>query len=245
MGALFFFKHARQLTKINTLARNLEAEKIDILIVDDEPIIRHGLTALLKPYQIITIGTAENGDEAIKKLETMKPDVVLLDLEMPILNGSKALNSIRNRHPNLKVIIVSSYHDEELIKDVLNRGARAFISKKEGHETIAEAIRIVKNIGGYNSNLPELIRNPAKKDRHYYRLVFTKKELEIISLFTQGNTIKAIATELGCSEKTVEGHLTVIYKKVKVKNKGEFLKYAIEAGLQFISSPREFLYNIK
>ncbi|MBN8693515.1 MAG: response regulator transcription factor [Bacteroidetes bacterium] len=217
--------------------------QIDIVIVDDESLFVKGLVALLEPEYIRTLDTAKNGEGALRLLETLKPDIVLLDLEMPLLNGSKALNSIRNRYPKLKVIIVSSYHDEELIKDLLNRGACAFVSKKDSKEILVEAIKVVHNKGIYKKNLPELFQSPAKKDRHYYKLIFTKKELGIISLMCQGKTIKDIAEQLDTSEKTVGGHLTAIYKKVGVKNKGEFLKYSIEAGLQFVSYPRDFNSN--
>jgi DNA-binding NarL/FixJ family response regulator len=197
-----------------------------------------GLTSLLNHYNINTIKAAQNGEEVLIILKDVKPHVLLLDLEMPILNGSDTLDIIKQVFPDLKVIIVSSYHDEELIKDLLNRGACAFISKKESQETLAEAIFAVHFYGKYENNLLSLIKNPAVKDGHYYKLIFTKRELEIMHLVCAGKKVNKIASELCISEKTTEGHLTQIYKKAKVATKSEFLKYALESGFQFLNNPQ-------
>lgn len=221
----------------------MKHQSINIIIVDDETIIRHGLSSLLQEYNINTIAVANNGQEALSILKKKKPHVLLLDLEMPILNGSKTLDNIKRRFPDLKVIILSAYYDEELIKDYLNRGAKAFVSKNQPVKTVAEAIHSVYAYGFYEENLSELFNNPAKKDGHYYKLIFTKRELEIISLICEGKDNACIAAELFLSLKTIEGHLTEIYKKVKVKTRTKFLKHALESGLQFLGKSISFKGN--
>lgn len=212
---------------------------INIIIVDDQPILVSGMRMLLGKFGITTIATASNGQEALIAIKKKKPHMVLLDLEMPILNGSKTLDNISQRFPDIKVIIVSAYHDEELIKDCINRGASAFISKKgENENDLFAAIKGVYQFGFYRENLPKLFANPAIKDRHYFKLIFTAREQEIIVLVCEGKSTSVIASELCISEKAVEGHLTEIYKKVKVANKYQFLIYARKVGLQFLSKPR-------
>lgn len=174
----------------------MKPQAINIIIVDNESIIRTGLGLLLQNYNINTITVANNGQEALSILKNKKPHVLLLDLEMPILNGSKTLDNIRRRFPDLHVIILSAYYDEELIKDHLNRGAKAFISKNQCVKTVAEAIHSVYSYGFYEDNLSELLKNPVKKDGHYYKLIFTKRELEIISLICECKDNACIAAEL-------------------------------------------------
>jgi DNA-binding NarL/FixJ family response regulator len=211
---------------------------INILVVDDEHLFRQGLIALLSPHGIKTIGTADNGEQALKILKSIKPDVILLDLEMPVLNGSKTLDNIYQRYPHAKVIIVSSYHDEQLIKDNFNRGARAYVSKNEHIESLITAIRSVYKIGVYKENVPYLLKTKVVRDKHYYKLIFSPKEQEIIYCICEGKSVKQIGHELYISEKTVETHLTYIYKKSQVKNRAEFLLYAIKEGLQFLGRPK-------
>lgn len=217
----------------------LKTPIINVIIVDDQSMFVSGMRLLLGKFGISTTATASNGQEALVVIRKKKPHVLLLDLEMPVLNGSKTLDNITQRFPDIKVIIVSAYHDEELIKDCLNRGARAFISKKECNENdLIAAVRGVYQFGFYRENLPKLFSNPAVKDRHYFKLIFTAREQEIIVPVCEGRSTNSIAAELCISEKAVEGHLTEIFKKVKVENKYQFLVYARDHGLQFLGKPR-------
>lgn len=176
----------------------------------------------------------KNGAELLKILTFKRPDVVLLDLEMPILNGSKTLNQVVKSYPGQKIIIVSSYYDQELIKDVFNRGANAYISKNCDKELLIQAIRRVHSYGLYKDNIPCLLQKPAIKDHHYYRLIFTKREIEIIGLLCQAVSYKQIGVSLFISEKTVENHAKSIFKKISVKTRSEFGITATKLGLQFL-----------
>ncbi len=210
---------------------------INILIVDDEFLFSQGITSLLGNHNINTIATASEGNSALRLLKNIKPDVILLDLEMPVLNGSKTLDNIGIRYPKNKVIIVSSYHDEQIVKDHFNRGAKAYVSKREKLETLVSAIRTVHAGNIFNDNIPSLIEAKVVRDHHYYKLIFSSREQEIIVLLCEGLTRKEMANRLYLSEKTIETHLTEIYKKVKVKNRHEFLILAINEGLQFLGKP--------
>lgn len=211
--------------------------RINILIADDEKLFRDGLKSMLAEHQIFVTATADDGEQALVQLSRSKHDVVLLDLEMPVLNGSQALDRICKRFPGTRVVIVSSYYDKQLIRDHFNRGARAYVSKREDVNTVVAAIRNVYAGKVYMENIPELLKTKAVRDRHYYKMLFTKREQEIIRLLCVAKDMKSVAAELFISEKTVEAHLTGIYKKVKVKNKSEFLVYALREGLEFLGQP--------
>ncbi len=208
---------------------------INIITVDDEKIIRAGLTSLLRNTEIKIIGEAENGEELFPLIKLRKPDVILLDLEMPKLNGSKTLNRLRIEYPLQKVIILSKYHDEELIKDVFNRGANAFVSKANCDvDMLVSAIKRVNEYGIYKDNIPCLLKSPGHKDGHYYRLILSPREIGIIGLLYQSKSYEEIGKELFISTNTVENHAKSIYKKIKAKNRSEFGIVATRLGLNYI-----------
>jgi two-component system response regulator DegU len=205
--------------------------------VDDEKLCRAGLISLLKNSgsDIKIIGEAENGEELSPMLKTKKPDVILLDLEMPILNGSKTLNKLRRDFPLQKVVVFSKYHDEELIKDIFNRGANGFISKNSsGIEIIISALKRVATYGVYKDNIPFLLQNPARKDGHYYRLILSPREIEIMILLHQSKSYIQIGKELFISAFTVENHAQSIFKKTNTKNREELGILVTKFGLNYM-----------
>jgi two-component system response regulator DegU len=191
---------------------------------------------MLQKYDINTSNFADNGEQALAILEQYNPDVVLLDIEMPILNGSKTLNKIIKLFPKTKVIIISSYYDNELIKDNFNRGAMAYISKKEDIKIVAAAIKAVNEGKVFEDNIPELLKTKSFKDRHYYKLLYSLREKEIIHYLCKGFSVKEISNKLFITNSAVESKLTIIYKKANVKNRHEFLAFAIKNGLQFLDN---------
>jgi DNA-binding NarL/FixJ family response regulator len=211
------------------------ATKINIIIVDDEKIIRSGLSSLFRNTEIKIIGECGNGQELFGLLKTKKPSIILLDLEMPVLNGSKTLNRLRKEFPDLKVIILSKYHDEELIKDMFNRGVNGFMSKSICDiNSVISAIRTVIAHGSYKDNLPSLFKTPAIKDGHYYRLLLSPREIGIMTLLYQSKTYSQIGKELFISANTVENHARSIYKKINAKNRAEFGIVATKLGLNYM-----------
>lgn len=206
------------------------------MIVDDELLFREGLVSLLKKYGIETISVADNGEQALEKLKIISPDLVLLDLEMPVLNGSITLDKMLMLYPNIKVIIITSYHDEELIKDHFNRGAFGFVSKKEDIKTVVAAIKSVNEGKVYEKNIPQLIKTKCEKNGHYYQLIYSEKEKVIIHYLCKENSVKEIASKLSVTESAIESHITVIYKKTNVKNRTEFLSLAFNKGLHYLGA---------
>jgi DNA-binding NarL/FixJ family response regulator len=207
---------------------------VNIVLVDDEKLCRQGLAALLKGTEVKILGEAENGSQLFHLLKTVKPHVVVLDLEMPVLNGSKTLNRIKKEFPDLRTLILSKYYNEELIKDMFNRGANGFVSKTSSIETVMDALRGIRKKGLYRDNIPALLKNPAVKDRHYYKLLLTPREIVIMGLIYQSKTYKQISEELDISENTVENHAKSVYKKMEVKSRSEFGILAAKLGLHYI-----------
>lgn len=208
-----------------------------IIIVDDERLARYGLISLFKNTAVKIIGEAENGEELFPQLKTKKPDVVLLDLEMPKLNGSKTLNRLRRDYPAQKVIILSKYHDEELIKDVFNRGANGFVSKSNsGIEIIISAIKRVIAYGIFKDNIPALLKKPAEKNGHYYKLILTQREIQIMGLLYQCKSYDQISKELFIAVNTVGNHVKAIFKKTSVKNREELVLLMAKFGWNYMGS---------
>lgn len=212
-------------------------DSAEIVIVDDQKAFRDALSSILKIYNINVIACAENGNQLFEILNTRRPDVILLDIEMPEMDGSETLNQLRDRFPCLKTIVVSQYDEMILIQDFLNRGACAYLSKNTDVNIIAKAIHSVKKLGFYRENLIPLEEKKASYNkRTYYKIIYSKREREIIHLICKGKQVSDIAALLNLAEKTVEANMTEIYKKAKVKNRSEFLIYAIQEGLNYLGT---------
>jgi len=212
--------------------------QINVIVVEDDNLSREGIVLLLEQKGINVIGKAEHGQELKQLLKFKKPDIVILDLEMPVLNGSKTLNFLSKEYPHIKVIILSRYHDKDLIKDLFNRKATAFVSKVESITILIEAIQRVYKYQIYKDNLPFLLMNPAMKDGHYYRLIYSNAEVRLLShLLDSQKTYQVIADELCVSVKTVENQAKGIYSKAEVKSRIEFLEYGHKVGLKYLENP--------
>ena len=155
---------------------------------------------------------------------------------MPVLNGSKALTKLRKDRPELKVVILSKYHDDELIKDMFNRGASAFLSKNSDLKIMIKAITKVATDGIFNGNINFLLDTPCFKDGHYYKMILTPREIEIMKSLYESKSFREIGEELKISEKTVKNHAKSIYKKMKVKTRNEFAVTVTKLGLNYIGS---------
>lgn len=209
--------------------------ELSVILVDDQRLIREGLRSVLRDYKIKVIGEADNGFDLLDLLRKEQPDVVLLDINIPELNGKETLVILRHEFPHVKTIIFSEYGDEEIVKSFMNAGANAYISKNTRVEILVEAIYGVKENGIYTGNLPELLTSEVfNRKRENFKSQYTNRERDIIALVCKGLSVKEIAAKLEISEKTVESNMTEIYKKAKVRSRADFLIYAINEGLHFL-----------
>lgn len=210
--------------------------KIRVLIVDDHSLLRQGLSQLLSlESDIDVIGTAQDGDEAITKCQELKPDVVLMDINMPKVNGIQALRRIKDIGFKAKVIMLTIHDDREYLYETMNLGAEGYVLKDTDSESLVDAIRSVH--GGSIYIHPSLADAYLKKTN---RTVIenasgsnlTKREYEVLVLIAEGNNNKEIAEKLYISEKTVKNHVSGIFKKIGVNDRTQAAIYAYKNSIK-------------
>lgn len=211
-------------------------KKIRIIVVDDHPLYRMGLTSLLKEENGLTvIGELANGQELMNLLEKKVADIILMDLEMPVMNGYQALNIITEKYPGIKVIINSSHYSEYYVAQLLSAGARAYLSKDSIPNIIATIIAVFNDGYFISKAMSKLVVKDSIQEKRF-RLLFeeialTEREQEVLQLICNENTSKEISILLEISENTVEFHRKNIYKKTQLSSSVGLIKYAIKTGI--------------
>lgn len=195
-----------------------------VILADDHRMIRKAWKLMLDPHKHLSvIAEAENGTEVISLCEKELVNLVLMDIEMPELNGVETTKILTERSPFTKVIIISMFSDRHYVKKLFSAGAKAYLTKNSTEEELIKAIEVVRSGGKYiaselqNSFIDEAIKEDTEEKK------LTKREKEIIRLISEGCTSKSIAEKLFVSLKTVECHRTNIYKKLNVKNVMELI----------------------
>lgn len=213
-------------------------QAIRVLLVDDHTILREGVRALLADEpEIVVVGEAGDGEEAVEKVDALRPDIVLMDMVMPRMNGLEATGHIKRAHPEVKVLILSMYDDDEYVQQVIQAGASGYLLKGMAADDLVLAIREVH--AGSSFLNPAVA---AKLIEDYVRRVrgergaegeepLTAREREVLKLIAEGNTNQEIADVLCLSRKTVESHRANIMRKLDLHDVTELVKYAIRKGL--------------
>ena len=208
--------------------------KIKVLIVDDHAIMRDGIRALLSINEDIeVVGEASEGKEALKKVPELKPDVIVMDIAMPGMDGMEATRQMVKGNSKVKVLVLTQHDNKEYILSAIKAGAAGFVPKRAMGSELVSAIRAVNRgdsvlYPSVASALIEDYRQRAELDP-YDRL--TAREREILRLIAEGHTSQEIADMLVISLKTVLGHRTKIMEKLDIHNRTELIKYALRKGL--------------
>jgi len=212
-------------------------ENIRVLIVDDHTLVRDGIRALLALVaDVKVVGEAANGREALDKTKELAPDVVLMDLAMPIMSGLEATRRIRKKFPGTKVLALTQYEDREYIVPTIEAGARGFISKTAAFTELASAIQSVHQGKSFLSPVAaaavveEYQQKTTEADKDPYRQL-TDREREMLKLVAEGHTAREIADMLVITLRTVETHKTNLMNKLDIHNKADLIKYAIRKGI--------------
>lgn len=218
--------------------------KIKILIADDHKILRQGIRSLLSSQgDFEVIGETSDGPETLKETFKLKPDVVLMDIGMPNLNGFEATRQIKKKLPEVKVLVLTMYQDDEYVLQALQSGASGYVLKDVAVEELVSAIRAVNNDQYYLSPsisrtvIDAYLRKTEKGEREPSDLL-TAREREIVQLIAEGYTNKEIAAKLYISVKTVDAHRSHIMEKLDIHDVAQLVKYAIRKGITDLHTKR-------
>lgn len=215
-------------------------DKIKILIADDHSILRAGLNMLLNSQEDLkVVGEASNGKEVLQKIEELKPDIILMDIKMPEMDGLEATTLIKEKFPACKVLILTMYENENYLINFLEIGASGYIPKKCIDTELIQALRSVYKGELYlhpsmskhlvKEYLTKTKAKPYEKKAKSFEL--SEREGDVLKLIACGHTQKEIAEMLCLSTKTVETYKTRIMEKIKLKTRAELVRYALDKGL--------------
>jgi DNA-binding NarL/FixJ family response regulator len=207
-----------------------------IFVVDDHPLFRHGLISVLNEYpEFQVVGDAASSNEALAKIEQIRPDIVIMDIFMPQSDGIKSTNLIKQRLPKTEIIILTISDNNELFMNAIKAGAKGYLLKGVGITEIIEAIKQVARgeatvSPAMATKLLEQVRESAKENKKgFYEL--STREKEVLKLTAQGSSNKEIAANLFISDTTVKAHMRNILDKLRVKNRAEAVGVAIAKGI--------------
>ncbi len=205
---------------------------IQVLLVDDHNVVRSGLATFLRAYDDLElVGEAKNGLEALNLCHKKQPDVILMDLKMPEMDGIAATRAILEDYPGIKIIAMTSFEEEELVHGVLAAGAISYLLKNVTSDELAKAIR--EAVSGRSTLSPEAARVLVQATRPTKQPLFelTEREREVLNLVVQGYSNQQIAETLVISLATVKAHISSILSKLQVSSRAEAISYAIKHKL--------------
>jgi len=209
-------------------------ETIKVLVVDDHPIVRRGLTTEINLDRgMLVIGEAVDGQEAVDQYMLLKPDVVLMDLVMPNKDGIQATREIMMEKPEAKILILTSFIDEERILEAIKAGALGFIYKDKHPEQVLAAIRDINNdVPVLSPNITrKLMREAQTKPEETTFQELTERELEVLKMVASGRPYKEIAYTMRVQDATVRTHVSNILGKLNLSNRSQLVLYAIDHKL--------------
>ncbi len=212
--------------------------EISVLVAEDHTVVREGLRALLSAEaDIQVIGEAQDGQEAVDLARRTHPEVVLMDLAMPVLNGLEATRQIRKELPATKVVVLTSYDNAEYVRQMMAAGVRGYLLKQTAAQDLLKAIRAVQSGSRFFS--PSIARQIRRESRETplsqpatgEKSELTPRERQVLELVAQGFSSKEMASELGISPKTVEKHRQGVMKKLHIHEVAGLTRYAISTGM--------------
>ena len=207
--------------------------KTRILVVDDHAVVREGLSALLMAEEDMeVVGMAQDGREGVTMALKTKPDIVVMDLSMPVLNGLEATRRILKSLPETRVIVLTSYKNDESVEEMIKIGAAAYLTKQSAAHELCHAVREVRRGRSfYSPTIAQVLREKERTSRLPRGGQLTQREEQVLQLIAEGFPNKAIAVELGISIKTVEKHRQAVMSKLNIHEAAGLTRYAIAKGV--------------
>ena len=204
-----------------------------ILVVDDHAVVRRGVRVLLESHEGWEVcGEATNGRDAVEQSRRLRPDVVVMDLSLPGLNGLDATRQILKDAPDTEVLVLTMHHSEELARDVLQAGARGYVLKSDAEENLVTAVDSLRQHRPFLTStvaefvLDDYLRRDGAQDESS-AVAVTAREREIIQLVAEGQSNKEAASTLGISVKTIEAHRANVMRKLQLRSVSDLVRYAI------------------
>ena len=207
-----------------------------ILIVDDHPMVRDGLSAMLQRQpDFEVVGEAGNGKEGVERAEQLKPDLILMDLRMPEMDGVEAMRQIRAQQPEIEFLVLTTFDTDEYIFDAVEVGAKGFLLKDTSRDELFNAVRTVSKGNSYfqpdiGSRLADQFAALRKGGGHVTDAL-SQREREVLNLIARGKANKEVAAELSLSESTVKTHVSNIFSKLGVNDRTGAVTTAIQKGI--------------
>ncbi len=212
------------------------SDVIRVFLADDHAVVRRGLEALIETQaDMVVVGTAVDGEEAVQQVDRLSPDVILLDIQMPRKNGVTAIGEIKTAHPDARILVLTSFGDDDTVFAAIKAGAMGYLLKDSSPQELMQAIRHVYN--GRASLHPDIALkviqelNKPPADLPLTDDPLTEREVEVLKLVARGLTNQEIADQLVVSERTVRTHLSNILGKLHLANRTQAALYALRQGL--------------
>lgn len=209
------------------------SSKIRVLLVDDHTILRRGLRAILGSQEDMeVVGEAQNGREAVDEASRVKPDIILMDIAMPDLNGVEATRQICQEQNGARIIALTMHRDAVYVREILRAGARGYLLKDSEDAELVRAIRLVAKGEAYLSpSISDAVLSDYRRHVSNPLDVLTSREREVLTMVAEGKTNKEIANELKLSVYTIESHRGSLMEKLNLHNTGDMVRFAIRNGL--------------
>jgi DNA-binding NarL/FixJ family response regulator len=209
-----------------------------ILVVDDHAVVRRGVRSLLESHEGWEVcGEATTGREAVEQSRQLRPDVVVMDLSLPELNGLDATRQILKDGPGIEVLVLTMHHSEELARDVLRAGARGYIMKSDADENLIAAVDTLRQHKPFLTSavtgfvLDDFVRRGNSAQANSPPVDVTSRERQVIQLVAEGRSNKEAASTLGISVKTIEAHRANIMRKLQLRTVSDLVRYAIRNNI--------------
>ena len=218
-------------------AKKMAAKKITVIIADDQTLFREGIKDLLENEKNIqVIAEAADGREALRLVKKLRPNVILLDIKLPHMDGIEATRQIHKECPTTNVLILSGYEDEAHVMEAIQAGANGYLSKMLPAAELVNALKTFANQGvmipqPVMSKLIDGLRNMGTANAEASLVALTKTEIKVLALLGRGQSNKEIAASLTCSVKTIKNHLNSMFQKLSVSNRTEAVVKGIDLGL--------------
>jgi len=213
------------------------SNSIRILIADDHEIVRRGLVSLLSSRPgLVLCGEARTGREAVVLAEQHRPDIVIMDIRMPELNGLEATRKIRKMLPKTEVLVLSLHYSDRLVQEIVDAGARAYVLKSDASSELLTAVEALASsrsffTSGAAKTLIDGFSNPASTQAPPLHKSLTAREREIVQLLAEGKSSKEVAVALGISVKTADTHRSNIMRKLEIHSVSELVRYAVKNNM--------------